>query len=54
MIAFGELERIGKEAIVAYFKVLSWHSPAAPVENQGKFAVKLTTGPKIETGTSTM
>jgi hypothetical protein len=24
---YGEVERIGKEQVEAYFKILSWHSP---------------------------
>jgi hypothetical protein len=31
-----ELERILKEAVVALFEVLSWHSPTGTEENHGK------------------
>jgi hypothetical protein len=37
MIAFLEHERIGTEAVVAYFKVLFWHSLSGTEENHETF-----------------
>jgi hypothetical protein len=46
-----ELERICKEAIVAYFKVPSWNSPEGTEENHGKPQVRMTGVPaEIRTG----
>jgi hypothetical protein len=33
-----ELERLGKEAVVAYFKGTSWHSPRRAEEKPRKLA----------------
>jgi hypothetical protein len=33
MITFEELERIGKEVVMAYFKAPSWHSPEGTEQN---------------------
>jgi hypothetical protein len=33
---FGELERTGEEVVMAYFKVLPWHSPCGTEENYKK------------------
>jgi hypothetical protein len=32
MFVFGELERIGKEVVVAYFRLLSHNSPGGTIE----------------------
>jgi hypothetical protein len=36
-----ELERIWKEVVVAYFKVLSWHLPGGTEKNHKKTSVRI-------------
>jgi hypothetical protein len=48
-----ELEKIWKEAVMAYFKVLSWHSPGGTEENHDKpQSEQPDSGPRFEPGTS--
>jgi hypothetical protein len=47
-----ELEMVWKEAVVAYFKVLSRHFPGGTDENQEIFIQDNRSGPRFESGTS--
>jgi hypothetical protein len=52
MIAFGELERPGEEAVVAYFEVPSRHSPGGTEKNHRKpQSGQLLSRSKFEPGT---
>jgi hypothetical protein len=47
-----KLERVWKEAVVAYFKVISRHLPGGTDENQEIFIQDSRSGPRFEPGTS--